>query len=87
MGGDLSQQLVPDDLWEMVEPVLPPFRSRAQGGGTAPWDQRAVVTAVVHVLTSGRGGISRRRSECRRRRLTVGSSSGPPPECGVSCAT
>ncbi|MGW9133956.1 transposase [Streptomyces sp. NPDC055681] len=53
MGGDLSQRLVPDDLWAMVEPVLPFFRSRPQGGGTAPIDQRAVFTAVVYVLTSG----------------------------------
>ncbi|MET9588141.1 transposase [Streptomyces sp. NPDC006539] len=53
MGGDLSQRLVPDDLWAMVEPVLPSFRSRPQGGGTAPIDQRAVFTAVVYVLTSG----------------------------------
>ncbi|WP_097886231.1 IS5 family transposase [Streptomyces sp. st140] len=53
MGGDLSQRLVPDDLWALVEPVLPSFRSRPQGGGTAPVDQRAVFTAVVYVLTSG----------------------------------
>ncbi|MFJ8659876.1 hypothetical protein [Streptomyces sp. NPDC093795] len=26
MGGDLSQRLVPDDLWAMIEPVLPSFR-------------------------------------------------------------
>ena len=53
MGGDLSQRLVPDDLWALVEPVLPSFRSRPQGGGTAPIDQRTVFTAVVYVLTSG----------------------------------
>ncbi|MFE5815376.1 transposase [Streptomyces sp. NPDC056479] len=33
--------------------VLPSFRSRPQGGGTAPIDQRAVFTAVVYMLTSG----------------------------------
>lgn len=53
MGGDLSQRLVPDDLWAMVEPVLPSFRSRPQGGGTARIDHRAVRTPVVYVLTSG----------------------------------
>ncbi|WP_443052100.1 transposase [Streptomyces sp. NBC_00250] len=53
MGGDLSQRLVPDDLWTMGEPVLPSFRSRPQGGGVTPIDQRAVFTAVVYVLTSG----------------------------------
>ncbi|MFF8809156.1 IS5 family transposase [Streptomyces omiyaensis] len=53
MGGDLPQRLVPDDPWAWVEPVLPSFRSRPQGGGTAPVGQRAVFTAVVYVPTSG----------------------------------
>jgi transposase len=49
----LSRRLVPDELWELVEPLLPKFTLRAQGGGVAPVDQRAVFTAVVYVLTSG----------------------------------
>jgi transposase len=49
----LSQRLVPDELWELVEPLLPEFSARPQGGGIAPMDQRAVFTAVVYVLTSG----------------------------------
>ncbi|WP_407560850.1 IS5 family transposase [Streptomyces sp. 184] len=49
----LSQRLVPDELWSLVAPLLPPFASRPQGGGTAPVDERAVFTAVVYVLTSG----------------------------------
>ncbi|MFD5430299.1 IS5 family transposase [Streptomyces sp. NPDC127084] len=53
MGADLSQRLVPDGLWELVAPLLPSFNSRPQGGGTAPLDERAVLTAVVYVLTSG----------------------------------
>ncbi len=50
---ELSKRLVPDELWELVEPLLPEFSPRAQGGGTAPVDQRAVFTAVVYVLASG----------------------------------
>jgi len=49
----LSQRLVPDELWELVEPLLPKFTPRPQGGGVVPVDQRAVFTAVVYVLTSG----------------------------------
>lgn len=49
----LARRLVPDELWEIVEPLLPGFRARPQGGGTAPVDERAVFTAVVYVLTSG----------------------------------
>ncbi|WP_438871277.1 IS5 family transposase [Rhodococcus pyridinivorans] len=49
----LSSRLVPDALWEIVEPLLPGFRARPQGGGRAALDDRAVFTAIVYVLTSG----------------------------------
>ncbi|WSZ37088.1 IS5 family transposase [Streptomyces sp. NBC_00882] len=49
----MSQRLVPDELWELVAPLLPSFTARPQGGGTAPCDERSVFTAVVYVLTSG----------------------------------
>lgn len=48
-----SRRLVPDELWAIVEPLIPPFAPRAQGGGTAPVEARAVFTAIVYVLTSG----------------------------------
>jgi transposase len=53
VSADLSQRLVPDELWELVAPLLPSFAARPQGGGTAPRNERAVFTAVVYVLTSG----------------------------------
>ncbi|MFD8550520.1 transposase [Streptomyces fradiae] len=53
VGANLSQWLVPDGPWGLVAPLLPPFPSRPQGGGTAPRDERAVLTAMVYVLISG----------------------------------
>lgn len=53
VSADLSKRLVPDELWELVAPLLPSFTARPQGGGTAPRDERAVFTAAVYVLTSG----------------------------------
>lgn len=50
---ELARRLVPDGLWATVEPLLPPFAPRRQGGGSAPVDERAVFTAVVYVLTDG----------------------------------
>ena len=50
---DLSLRLVPDELWALVEPLIPGFAARPQRGGTAPVDDRAVFTAIVFVLTSG----------------------------------
>jgi len=49
----LSLRLVPDELWALVEPLIPAFEPRPQGGGTAPLEARAVFTAEVYVLTSG----------------------------------
>jgi transposase len=49
----LSLRLVPDELWALVEPLVPKFLPRPQGGGTAPLPDRAVFTAIVYVLSSG----------------------------------
>jgi transposase len=49
----LGQELVPDGLWQIVEPLLPPQAERPQGGGTRFRDDRAVFTAIVYVLTTG----------------------------------
>src|SRR4051812_50088687 len=49
----MGQTLVPDGLWEIVEPLLPPQRERRQGGGTRYVEDRAVFTAIVYVLTTG----------------------------------
>jgi transposase len=49
----LDRELVPDELWKIVEPLIPPQRERRQGGGTRYVDNRAVFTAIVYVLTTG----------------------------------
>jgi hypothetical protein len=36
---ELSRRLVPDELWELSEPLLPKFAQRKKGGGTASADQ------------------------------------------------
>jgi len=47
-----GQDLVPDGLWEIVEPLIPPRREHPQRGGTRYVDDRAVFTAIVYVLTT-----------------------------------
>ncbi|MGL5830025.1 MAG: IS5 family transposase [Angustibacter sp.] len=49
----MSRRLVSDELWAVVEPLLPPRNVRPQGGGRAAVDDRAVFTAIVYVLTTG----------------------------------
>ncbi len=53
MGEPIGQTLVPDGLWRIVEPLIPPQPQRPQGGGTRYRDDRAVFTAIVYVLTTG----------------------------------
>jgi transposase len=53
VASDLARRLVPDELWELAAPLIPQFNPRRQGGGTAPVEDRAVLTAIVYVLTSG----------------------------------
>ena len=53
MVDELSRRLVPDELWALVEPLIPPAKTRPQGGGMSRVDDRAVFTAIVFVLTSG----------------------------------
>jgi transposase len=49
----LGLELVPDGLWDIVEPLIPTQRERPQGGGTRYIEDRAVFTAIVYVLTTG----------------------------------
>jgi hypothetical protein len=46
-------RLVPEKLWDLVEPLLPRFNPRPQGGGTQPADQRAVIDAASVRATKG----------------------------------
>jgi hypothetical protein len=49
---ELERELVPDGLWEIAAPLIPPFKPRRQGGGTAPVADRKVFCAIVYALTT-----------------------------------
>jgi transposase len=53
VGNRLAPDLVPDGLWEIVEPLLLPQTERPQDGGTRYVEDWAVFTAIVYVLTTG----------------------------------
>ena len=44
--------LIPDRLWDLIEPLLPPLITRPQGGRPRLTD-RACLTGIVFVLRSG----------------------------------
>src|SRR5215213_6218281 len=48
----MAKPLVPDDLWAVIEPLLPAERPRAKGG-RPPLPHRAALTGILFVLKSG----------------------------------
>ena len=48
----MAKELVTDELWETIEPLLPPEPPKPQGGRPRI-DNRAALTGIVFVLKSG----------------------------------
>ena len=48
----MSKPLVPDDLWAVIEPLLPPELPKPKGGRPR-CDDRAALTGIIFVLRSG----------------------------------
>jgi transposase len=48
----MAKLLVPDELWELVEPLLPK-RTRSPQGGHPPVDDRVCLTGILFVLKTG----------------------------------
>jgi len=48
----MAQELVSDELWGLIEPLLPPPRLRPKGG-RRPQPDRATLTGIIFVLKSG----------------------------------
>jgi transposase len=48
----MAEQLVPDELWSAIQPLLPARRPHPNGG--RPWIQdRAVLGGIIYVLRAG----------------------------------
>lgn len=48
----MAKPLVSDELWAIVEPLLPPHRARPKGG-RRPVDDRACFAGILFVLKTG----------------------------------
>lgn len=48
----MSKRLVPDELWSVVEPLIPK-RRRSPKGGRPPVDDRQALTGILFVLKTG----------------------------------
>jgi transposase len=50
----MAKPLVDDELWELIQPLLPPpKRRRSRYPGRKPIDDRKVLTGILFVLKSG----------------------------------
>lgn len=49
----MAKPLVTDELWAVVEPLLPKRRVRPDGRGRPPVPDRAALTGILFVLQSG----------------------------------
>lgn len=50
----MAKPILDDDLWALIEPLLPPPKQRrARYPGRKPLDDRAVLTGILFVLQSG----------------------------------
>jgi transposase len=49
----MAKPLVTDELWAVIEPLLPKRRGRPDGRGRPPVPDRAALTGILFVLKSG----------------------------------
>jgi transposase len=49
----MANKLVTDELWEVIEPLLPEEPPKPNGGGRPRIDDRAALTGILFVLKSG----------------------------------
>jgi transposase len=50
----MAKPLLPDELWERIEPLLPPTRPKPKGG-RPPIENRLALTGILFVLRTGCG--------------------------------
>ena len=53
MGRGTWSWIVPDGLWEIAKPLIPPSKVRPQGGGTQDTPDETLFAAIIYVLVSG----------------------------------
>ncbi|MER6365197.1 transposase [Kitasatospora sp. NPDC001527] len=80
MGRGTWSWIVPDGLWEIARPLIPPERVRPQGGGTANTPDETLFAAIVYVLVSGCAWRAKRTTclICGNGFVASGSASASP---------
>ncbi|GAA0277200.1 hypothetical protein GCM10009527_086980 [Actinomadura nitritigenes] len=50
---EMVERLVPEELWELFQRVVPPAPTRPQCGGRRRYGDREVLAAIIFVATTG----------------------------------
>jgi transposase len=79
--------VVPDGLWERIEPLLPKVERRFRYPGRKRLPDRQALQGILFVLHTGSaGGTCRSNSaSAAARPATAAWTSGRRPECGRTC--
>jgi transposase len=49
----MAAELLPDELWQQISPLLPPRPKPSSKGGRPPADERSVLRGIIFVLKTG----------------------------------
>src|SRR3712207_700421 len=82
----MSKELVTDELWEIIEPLLPPEPPKPRGG--RPWvEERAALAGIIFVLKSGIPWECSPRKWAAEAGAPAGGACaiGKGPACGQCC--
>ena len=75
----MSKELVTDELWEIIEPLLPPEPPKPRGGRPRV-EARAALAGIIFVLKSGIPCVIVPQDMERALRFIAALRDGVPPE-------
>src|SRR5476649_713449 len=86
MDQGMPAPIIDDELWTLIEPLLPPPKPRrTRYPGRLPVSDRAALNGILLILKTGDGTICRPGWDSALERLAgVGCTTGSRPGCGTS---
>ena len=85
----MAKELLPDELWQEIEPLLPPPPPPSPKGGRPPVDNRKALAGILFVNRTGIPwqALPTEASASAGPRAGAASTSGPTPASGRNCTS